>query len=119
MAARRTTGNCTACGIRPIDKTNIGPEMCTECNEYYEWENEHDDYDHGDGPDQNQPHDCPLCFPELDPRNVERRTGHTNTRAHSWTSHNDHHHPRTARHRAACRKSMAAGNGPLDTRPAK
>lgn len=120
MAARRTTGKCTACGERPIDKTNIGPEMCRECNEYYEWENEHIDRGHeDDGADLALSNGCPHCYPELDPRDVERTPGHTNTVARSHNSHTGHHHPRTPRHRAACRKSLATTGKPLDVRPSK
>lgn len=66
-------GKCSdGCG-RPITKKVIGPELCTECLEYAEWENAHSDEGHGQengNADGAIPNDCPVCHPELDPRNV-------------------------------------------------
>ncbi len=65
--------------------------------------------------------DCWYCHPELDARAlpVKTRKGHTNTVARSHNSHAGHGHPRTPKGRAACRASIAAGNGPLLPPPAK
>jgi hypothetical protein len=67
-------GKCTeGCGRR-ITKDVIGPEMCTECLAYAEWENAHSDQNHEalmDSTDEaEETKDCPVCRPELDPRNV-------------------------------------------------
>lgn len=126
--ARKT---CTDCGTRPT--TSESPEglLCAPCLSYAENENDHGDNGHdallgnddrpmlADGwmfSDQDQLDayvadtrrimaECPVCHPELDPRNVAPRTGHHNTAAHSWNSHAGHGHPTTAAARAACRKA--------------
>lgn len=106
---------CISCGIRRQDRSLFsGCELCAPCNEEAEWENTHSDYNHGPGADQEMPHDCWICFPELNKAKAPARKGHTNTKAHTHTSHADHNHPRTPKARAACRASMASGNGPLD-----
>jgi hypothetical protein len=103
----RTSGMCIDCGIRRVGSdAPTGVKLCDPCNEYAEWENEHSDNGHGPGADDNQPHDCPVCFPELDPRSPAKKTGHHNTVAKTRTSHAGHGHPATPRDRAACRKAM-------------
>lgn len=125
---------CTDCGIRNSHPSTPEGSFCLPCYDYAGWENQHSDDDH-DGvsagtvtygmtthktrtdfnlwlasirDDTNQ---CPVCRPELDPRSDTPRTGHTNTRAHSWNSHSSHGHARTPEARAACRKFMATHNG--------
>lgn len=125
---------CLDCNIRPIDRANgSDTELCRICYDYAGMENEHSDHGHdtlaetpvgvvptgwyetyGWTPEK-QLEDmayervvmvtCPVCHPELDMRGVPAKTGHHNTRAHSWTSHAGHDHPRTAADRAACRKA--------------
>jgi hypothetical protein len=107
---------CIDCGVRKVDPTVcIDSQMCGPCNEYAEAENMHSDFDHeGDNVDSDiATVSCPVCHPELDPRNVKVRTGHTNTVAKTRTSHAGHSHDVTPKARAACRKSLAAGHGPL------
>lgn len=79
------------------------------------------DIAHSNGHESISENDCWYCHPELNLANdrTPRRTGHTNTVAKSRTSHAEHHHPRTPEYRATCRKSMAAGTGPLDLRTKK
>lgn len=111
-STRRTRRTCQDCGIRPVGTdAPRGVQLCDPCNEYAEWENEHSDNGHGTGADDNQPHDCPVCFPELDPRTdaPAPRTGHHNTVAKTRTSHAGHDHPATPKARAACRKAQAQG----------
>ncbi len=85
--APKRSGKCTdGCG-RPITKDVIGPELCAECLLYAEWENAHGDRAHESikeivehaGDEQLSESDkqelssmagCPVCHPELDPRNV-------------------------------------------------
>lgn len=76
--AKRSKKCTEGCG-RNITKDVIGPELCTECLEYAEWENAHSDEDHestlANSGDQTEDAleeiaDCPVCHPELDPRNV-------------------------------------------------
>ena len=64
-------GKCAeGCG-RKITKNVIGPELCDECLQYAEWENAHSDGNHQAGEDVNEDAvSCPVCHPELDPRNV-------------------------------------------------
>jgi hypothetical protein len=105
----RRSRTCQDCGIRPVGSdAPLGVQLCDPCNEYAEWENEHSDRGHG--PDADQPHDCWVCFPELDQRTATRpaRTGHHNTVAKTRTSHAGHDHPATPKARAACRKARDA-----------
>lgn len=119
--AAKTGIVCTDCGVRKIDRTTDAADshLCTPCFDYAGWENTHSDSGHDDpeGSDTtylaNEMEICPVCNPELDPRNVKIRTGHTNTVAKTRTSHTGHSHDVTPKARAACRKSMAAGHGPL------
>ena len=93
---------CTDCGTRRIDRSVIGPELCTVCLEYADWENVHQDGEDGeDGTHGN----CPICHPELDKRYAKKATGHTNTVAKTHTSHADCNHLRTPAARANCRKT--------------
>lgn len=105
---------CWDCGIRKAGSSDL--RLCPECEDYAGWENEHSDMGHGEGPDDPQPHNCPVCFPELDPRLDTPRTGHTNTVAKSHTSHAGHHHARTPGDRALCRKSIKATGNAYDAR---
>ena|ERR671911_1602868 len=99
---------CTDCKTRPQDTTVIGPELCTVCLEYADMENIHQDHgdDHGDSGYPTV--DCPVCHPELDKRYAPNRTGHTNTRPKSWSSHKACDHAVTPEARAACRKARDA-----------
>jgi hypothetical protein len=136
IEAQRTEGMiemarklCVDCGQRPYVSSDI--ELCAQCEDYAGWENTHTDHAHDridtftlDNTIFNRRAKldqyiaetkvemtaCPVCHPELDPR-TPKRTGHTNTRAHSHNSHAGHGHPLTPRDRAACRKFMAAHNG--------
>lgn len=134
------TKKCMICEIRNV---GTGPEgkfghgerqqarymgYCCPCLEEAEWENTHSDYGHDDPDAVAKGYDtadsianCWVCHPELNLATTTPAagTGHTNTRAKSRTSHAEHHHPRTPEARAACRKSMAAGTGPLDLRTKK
>lgn len=108
---------CIDCGIRRIDNSEVmGPELCTQCLRFADIE-----VMHFDNPDD-EAHayfnltnaNCPVCNPEIGNKRYTKRVGHTNTVAKSRTSHADHNHPANPKHRAVCRKMMAAGNGPLD-----
>jgi hypothetical protein len=125
---------CSICGTRVVG-TGKGWDTaqartlgyCTPCMTEAEWENVHSDSGHADencvanGWDTQDSVDaCWVCHPELNEAAKDHtpRTGHTNTRAKSRTSHADHHHPRTPEARATCRKSMAATDEPYDVRKA-
>ncbi len=109
---------CTVCNTRrqytgSHPSLDIAPrysEMCNACYTEGSWENEHNDGDHG--PDGDEPHDCWICFPELNLATRPVRKGHTNTVAHSHTSHDACYaanaHAKTPKGRAACR----AAGGP-------
>lgn len=122
---------CTDCGERPQDPTVIGPELCTVCLDYAGWENTHSDHAHDridtltlantiftrqaklDQYIAETKADmtvCPVCNPDLD-RRYTKKSGHTNTRAHSWNSHAGHGHAKTPAARAECRKFMATHDG--------
>lgn len=126
---------CSICDFRAV---GTGPSIditharqmgyCGPCLDEGDWENIHSDNAHDDEDAVAKGYDtadsianCWVCHPELNLANdrTPRRTGHTNTVAKSRTSHADHHHPRTPEYRALCRKSMAAGTGPLDIRKKK
>lgn len=107
---------CTDCHIRPIDKSIIGPDLCTLCLEYAGWENQHEDDGHERLTKKQMSEypqivedmkSCPVCHPELDPRNVTKRVGHSNKNAAG--PHFDHSqcaHEATKSARAKCRKQM-------------
>lgn len=132
---------CIVCNTRRAVRNDGITDMCTPCYDYAGWENTHSDDDHegilaGDvtwgmtthktrkefdawiKECRSETKQCPVCQ-DNDPANRPARTGHTNTRAHSWNSHAGHHHGRTPGDRAACRKSIKAGTGPLDLRTKK
>jgi hypothetical protein len=120
---------CTICNTRPVGTgAGVDPQhartmgYCNPCLTEAEWENMHSDYCHegiADGTYEGDDHtvldmdNCWVCHPELNAAAVgyTPKTGHTNTRAHSWNSHSSHGHARTPEARAACRKFMAAHNG--------
>lgn len=133
---------CIDCGVRGAKPDTPEGQMCHPCYDYAGMENEHDDDDHEGVLDgsvtwgmtthktrkefnawmadrREETKTCPVCHPELDPRNRPVRKGHTNTVAHTRTSHADHYHPRTPEARAACRKLTRAGKAPLDQRTKK
>lgn len=94
------TGSCTDCHLRPIDRSVIGPELCTVCLDYADWENIHQDNE----VDENHVI-CPICHPELDKR-YTKKTGHTNTA--TTGTHHSHaacDHAKTPAARGACRAS--------------
>lgn len=105
-----TNNTCRVCQIRRIDPTN-GCGLCEPCYDYAGWENIHSDDAHGTGPDDDMPHDCPVCFPELAPRTT-KGTGHTNTVAKTRGNHDacyaENMHPKTPAGRAACRADRIA-----------
>lgn len=63
-------GKCTECGAKEDFRAS---GLCRPCREFGEWENTHNDEQHGapDGAEQDGVNtaDCPVCNPELDPRN--------------------------------------------------
>jgi hypothetical protein len=63
-------GKCTECGAKEDFRAS---GLCRPCREFGEWENTHNDEQHGapDGAEQDGANtaDCPVCNPELDPRN--------------------------------------------------
>lgn len=69
MAAK----TCPICKDRPmytgkgagVDEAPRLSEMCNFCFTEGGWENEHQDGGHGDGADDPSPHDCWICFPNL------------------------------------------------------
>lgn len=96
------TGACTDCHLRPIDRSVIGPELCTVCLDYADWENVHQD---NDGVDESHLNTCPICHPELDLR-YTKKTGHTNTATKGpHHSHAACGHAKTPAQRAECRAS--------------
>lgn len=128
MTTTRTPASrtCRDCGTRRIDASN-GVQLCGPCYDYAGMENGHSDYGHDlvdaaagkkGWPESWTPttiiavaasmETCAVCHPDLDPRNVTARKGHTNTVAKTHTSHAGHNHPRTPRDRAICRKARAA-----------
>lgn len=98
---------CTDCNTRRVSTEpsarSLG--MCTPCSDFGGWENTHSDEGHGAN---NLDAACPVCHPELDPRNKGTRKGHTNTVAKTRTSHAACKHMATPKDRAACRKARAA-----------
>lgn len=113
----RNGGMCSDCGLRRVSSKVHGPELCDVCLDYADIEVYHFDYELDEahdyaGVDQDT---CPVCNPNLDKRH-EKRQGHTNTVAKSYTSHAGHHHARTPGDRALCRKSMATTGNPYDVR---
>jgi hypothetical protein len=119
MAAKK----CIDCGIRNARPDTPEGRLCNPCYDYASWENEHNDNGHEDGgagADLSLERiNCPVCHPELDPRSDKPRTGHTNTRAHTWTSHAEHYHARTPEDRAKCRKLIKTTGKPYDARKKK
>lgn len=118
---------CSDCNTRPVSSAQRGNggSLCELCEDYAGWENTHNDYDHdgiNDGSAEATDHDtmdmanCPVCHPELDPRNRTPRASHHNTAPRSWNSHAGCNHHRTPAARAACRK--AGGPAGQETRPA-
>jgi hypothetical protein len=79
VAAKAKTGRkCADCGVRPIDRNTQGRDssMCTECFDYAGWENQHSDEAHENMLAELEwdalaelTSGCPVCHPELDPRN--------------------------------------------------
>jgi hypothetical protein len=125
---------CIDCGTRRAQSHTPEGRMCDPCYDYAGAENEHGDMGHDDIDTYSVENttfntqaevdayianvkidmkSCPVCHPELDPRSDKPRTGHTNTVAHSHTSHADHNHPRTPAARAMCRKSMKETGNPV------
>jgi hypothetical protein len=105
---------CTDCNTRRATPESPEGRLCAPCLHYAGWENEHSDYGHdedatetgtSDDAHGKRVDDCPVCHPELDPRNAPARTGHRNTAPHSWNSHAACEHFRTPAARAACRKA--------------
>lgn len=107
---------------RPIDKSVIGPELCTRCLDYASWENVHSDDGHNSKPSKSEypqivedMKHCPVCHPELDPRVVKpsaKRTSNQNA-AGPHFSHANCDHPKTKAARAQCRKQLR-DNKPAD-----
>lgn len=102
---------CTDCNTRRVstDPSLRALLLCGPCADYSGWENTHSDEGHESRNtvawDQVVGDDCPVCHPELDPRNTTTRKGHTNTVARTRTSHAACDHAATPRDRAACRKA--------------
>lgn len=99
--------NCDYCGRKLTSSTRSSeqPESCAPCFDAAGWENDHQDGGHADG-DMMQ--DCPICNPDIIGQGTSR-TGHTNGKPLSHTSHAGHDHPATKAARAACRKAAAKG----------
>jgi hypothetical protein len=75
------TTKCTICQTRPRSaqvKREYGYDYCLPCLTLAEWENTHSDSGHGDGPNDEKPNDCWVCFPELDETRADY-TGKTGT----------------------------------------
>jgi hypothetical protein len=98
---------CTDCNTRPASKESPEGQLCIPCLRYAETENEHSDYGHDEDGTAAHP-DCPVCHPELDPRNDTPRTGHTNTIAKTYSSHAGCTHARTPKMREICRRERRA-----------
>jgi hypothetical protein len=97
------TGTCTDCHLRPIDRSVIGPELCTVCLDYADWENMHQDGSDGTDPNDVSHDNCPICHPELDTR-YTKKTGHKNTATKGpHHSHAACTHAKTPAMRAECR----------------
>jgi len=93
------------CG-RPAANNVADNGLCHPCNDYAEWENTHSDDGHGtEFEGSNDTDGCPVCHPELDPRNAPVRAGHMNTIAKTRRSHAGCAHVVTPKARAACRKA--------------
>jgi hypothetical protein len=125
---RRTARICDVCNTRPVGTGKSSgfedPEfsaengMCLPCGDMGQiWISHHNDRDLCNADDDNPAGtgQCWICNPELDvtAATYVARVGHTNTVAKTRGSHAGHAHPRTPKGRAACRTSIAAGNGPI------
>lgn len=129
---------CIVCNTRPgmnaEQRRNQGvgidfSDQCEACYVYAGWENTHSDDAHDavaagdtDGFSGGQAtidrireemKDCPVCLGN-DPANDTPRTGHTNTRAHSYNSHAGHGHATSAADRRICRRVIAATGNAWD-----
>lgn len=62
--APKQSKRCAVCEVRPVTKDSPESQLCRPCLTKAEWENMHSDYGHS--PEGEQPHDCWVCFPELD-----------------------------------------------------
>lgn len=120
---------CIDCRQRPVSETALGLSLCDPCGEYAEWENTHSDgchevYQTEDQIQQNRQDfgdthvdvkldemiACPVCHPELDPRNTElyvptprpAQRGNQNA-AGKQESHKLCGHPLTKSARQKCR----------------
>ena len=75
-ASKARKGMCTeSCGRKAKENG-----LCEPCSEYGEWENTHSDDAHDQYADSTDEQvesmkNCPVCHPELDPRNAKVRTG--------------------------------------------
>lgn len=94
--------NCADCNSRPIDRKTAGRDstLCRLCWDYAGAENEHNDNGHDVITEPNESLAaeiavCPVCNPELDPRNETKR---------NWSSHAECKHESTKSARAKCRK---------------
>lgn len=107
------TTKCTECESREI----YAAEMCAPCFEYAGWENQHQDEQHdspprGATPEMMDTDQCPVCHPELDPRNkgmiataASKQQSNDNASGKHF-SHKNCAHASTKSARALCRKQM-------------
>lgn len=111
--APRNAKACIVCHTRltrtnaTVDTSHVN-RLCDECYDYAGWENQHSDDAHDSLPaDDAERAGCPVCEGR-EPGKREIKAGHTNTAAHSHTSHDDCYaagvHEKSAKGRAACRK---------------
>lgn len=110
MTTKRTARTCTnvatlasgekvRCDRKPAPRDEVGGhvDLCARCYDSWMMENDHNDGWHEPG----EGIDCPECG-TYDPR---VKKGHTNTKAHTRTSHAACEHPKTPAARAKCRKA--------------
>lgn len=120
------TKRCHDCQTHPIDFSTQGRDStyCTACYEYAGWENTHTDEDH-DPRDADAHTLCPVCRPELDPRNggsintpVSRpaQRGNKNA-AGKQESHKHCGHPLTKSARQRCRAQRKKNESAPDVCP--
>lgn len=103
--------------------------LCEPCEDYGMWENSHEDEGHDNygpdspaGPEQDFMKDCPVCHPELDPRNIKTKVNKPVVGKATYTrrpqlDHTKHHHPQTPAARRACKNAFWAVRKEQDITP--
>jgi hypothetical protein len=110
---RKAPATCIDCGrkLTASNRSTTNRDMCEPCFDYAGWENQHEDDAHDDmgngSVDEAIRAMCPVCQGNA-PTAPAPRTGHTNTKPATWSSHAGHDHPATPKARAACRKAAKA-----------